>query len=67
MDEEEVYNTTQQTTELTGLSKDTLRYYEKIGVLKHIVRDINNYRKYAKRDIDWLILVKHLRAIRMFF
>ncbi|MDO3411117.1 MerR family transcriptional regulator [Saccharibacillus sp. CPCC 101409] len=63
MDAEEVYYSTRQTIELTGLSKDTLRYYEKIGVLQHIARDVNNYRKYAGEDIEWLILIKHLRAI----
>ncbi|OCT13574.1 hypothetical protein A8709_18445 [Paenibacillus pectinilyticus] len=57
------YFSTQQTTELTGLSKDTLRYYEKIGILQFIGRDSNNYRMYTKEDVDWLILVKYLRGI----
>ncbi|MFT8317397.1 MAG: MerR family transcriptional regulator [Sporolactobacillus sp.] len=60
---DEKYYTTQQTTERTGLSKHTLRYYEKIGILQTIVRDKNNYRQYSKEAIDWLILVKYLRGI----
>ncbi|MEK3719284.1 MerR family transcriptional regulator [Paenibacillus sp. FSL H8-0034] len=63
MSDEELYYSTQQTTELTGLSKDTLRYYEKIGILQRIGRDTNNYRMYSKEDVDWLILVKYLRGI----
>jgi len=63
MSDDEQYYSTQQTAELTGLSKDTLRYYEKIGILQRIGRDTNNYRRYSKEDIDWLILVKYLRGI----
>jgi len=63
MYEEEIYYSTQKATEITGLSKYTLRYYEKIGVIQNIARDTNNYRKYSKKDIDWLILVKYLRGI----
>jgi Predicted transcriptional regulators len=63
MSDEKIYYSPQQTTELTGLSKDTLRYYEKAGILRHIERDTNNYRMYSKEDIDWIILVKYLRGI----
>lgn len=59
---EESYYSMKQTAEFTGLSRDTLRYYEQIGVLQPITRDRNNYRKYTQADLDWLKMVKLLRG-----
>ncbi|MGV7119046.1 MerR family transcriptional regulator [Paenibacillus kyungheensis] len=56
------YYSMKQMVQLTGLSKDTLRYYEQIRVLQPVVRDTNNYRKYVQADLDWLKMVKLLRA-----
>ncbi|WP_234458472.1 MerR family DNA-binding transcriptional regulator [Stutzerimonas balearica] len=36
----------------TGLSADTLRYYEKIGLLRHTVRDASGHRVYGARDVE---------------
>lgn len=58
----EQYYSMKQMVKLTGLSKDTLRYYEQIRVLQPVARDTNNYRKYAQADLDWLKMVKLLRA-----
>ncbi|MFD1992054.1 MerR family transcriptional regulator [Paenibacillus nicotianae] len=58
----EQYYSMKQMVQLTGLSKDTLRYYEQIRVLQPVARDTNNYRKYAQADLDWLKMVKLLRA-----
>lgn len=40
------------------MTKDALRYYERIGVLKDIQRDQNNYRHYSKHDLERLRFVK---------
>lgn len=61
MDEAQSYSM-KQTVELTGLSKDTLRYYEQIGALAPVVRDANGYRRYSQEEIEWLKMVKLLRA-----
>ncbi len=61
MVEEKEYSM-KQTVELTGLSKDTLRYYEQIGAIQSVARDANGYRRYSQADIDWLKMVKLLRA-----
>ncbi|GLX69361.1 MerR family transcriptional regulator [Paenibacillus glycanilyticus] len=63
MPEQEKYYSTREAVELTGLPKDTLRFYEKIGILQPVARDSNHYRKYSQDDIDWILLVKYLRGI----
>ncbi|RIM75253.1 MerR family transcriptional regulator [Staphylococcus xylosus] len=65
--EEEILNqnfyTTKEIVEKTGFSKDTLRYYEKIGVISNISRDKNNYRQYTEQNLNWLLLVKYLKKL----
>lgn len=56
---------TKQVIQLTGLSKDTLRFYEKMGVIDHINRDKNGYRQYSQDDIDWLIIVNMMKKIKV--
>lgn len=50
---------------MTGVSVDTLRYYEKIGLLKNIYRSEGGVRLYSDRDISQLNFIK--RAQRMNF
>jgi DNA-binding transcriptional MerR regulator len=41
--------------ELTGLSIDTLRYYERAGLLLDPApRDTGGRRRYGQRDLDWI-------------
>jgi DNA-binding transcriptional MerR regulator len=49
----------------TGLSADTLRYYEKIGVLPGISRTSSGHRRFSEGDIGWIKLVQCLRATGM--
>ncbi|MCH8137024.1 MAG: MerR family transcriptional regulator, partial [Proteobacteria bacterium] len=48
-----------------GFSKDTLRYYEKIGLLPRVARNTSGRRIYDTRDISRLRFIK--RAQRMQF
>ena len=52
-------------SERTGFSKDTLRYYEKIGLLPRIVRNASGLRVYDTKDVSRLRFIK--RAQRMKF
>ncbi|PHK50124.1 MerR family transcriptional regulator [Staphylococcus edaphicus] len=52
---------TKEVVELIGVSQDTLRYYEKVGVIPPVGRDKNGYRIYKDSDLNWVYLVKHLR------
>ncbi len=46
---------------LMNISQDTLRYYEKVGVIPPVNRDENGYRIYNDSDLNWIYLVKNLR------
>lgn len=43
-----------QVIKMLEVNKETLRYYEKIGLLKDIKRDGNGYRMYTDNDIEVL-------------
>lgn len=49
----------------TGFSIDTLRYYEKIGLLSHIGRTAGGRRAFTDEDIDWLGTLRCLRDTGM--
>lgn len=50
--------------QLTGLSKQTLFWYEKEGLL-HPARKENRYREYSAEDVERLRLIKMLRDMRI--
>ena len=54
-----------QLSRLADLSRDTLRYYEKIGLLPEIARNSAGVRMYTDRDASRLRFIK--RAQRMNF
>jgi DNA-binding transcriptional MerR regulator len=49
----------------TGLSIDTLRYYERIELLVDIERNASGHRRYSADDIGWLNLLVCLRETGM--
>lgn len=51
--------------ELLGVTVDTLRYYERVGVIPPVERDQNGYRVYHDRDLNWIFLAKSLRRAGM--
>ena len=48
-----------------GISKDSLRYYEKEGLLPPIERDSSGHRAFSDSDMDWLFFIKCLRETDM--
>ena len=57
--------TIQQTAEACGLSVHTLRYYERIGLIKPIPRRSNGHRLYRPDDLQWIAFLLRLRATGM--
>src|SRR5260221_2032288 len=55
----------QQVAKRTGLSIDTLRYYERIGLLEPVGRAQNGHRRYTQHDLDWIDLLIRLRNTGM--
>lgn len=49
----------------TGLSPDTLRYYEKIGLIHPPERGYSGQREYSSVDLGKILFVTHLRNTRM--
>ena len=49
----------------TGLSIDTLRYYERIDLLTDIGRNQSGHRCYSEDDLGWLNLLMCLRDTGM--
>jgi DNA-binding transcriptional MerR regulator len=52
-------------SEKTGLSLDTIRYYEKIGLMPPAKRKENGQREYDKLDLDRFTFVTHLKRTNM--
>ncbi len=50
-------------TKLTDLSVDTLRYYEKIGLLVNIARNASGVRQYDEKDISRLKFIKRAQTM----
>jgi len=54
-----------EVSQISGLSADTLRYYEKIGLLPAVTRATSGLRAYSEKDISRIRFIK--RAQRMNF
>ncbi|WP_084531527.1 MerR family transcriptional regulator [Nocardia miyunensis] len=54
-----------EVSELSGLTRDTLRWYERIGLLDSVGRDHAGKRRFSERDVDWLALISKLRCTGM--
>ena len=46
-----------QAAQRSGLSIDTLRYYERIGLVDPPARDSGGRRSYSEEDLGWLAFV----------
>ncbi|WP_339224079.1 MerR family transcriptional regulator [Paenibacillus sp. FSL H8-0332] len=54
-----------ETAERTGMSEDTIRYYEKIGLLPRAKRRGNSHRIYSDADLSRMQLVTCLKKTGM--
>jgi DNA-binding transcriptional MerR regulator len=54
-----------EVAERTGLSRHTLRYYERDGLMLGVDRAASGHRRYSGRDLGWLELITKLRATGM--
>ena len=49
---------TKEVMEITGFTKEALRYYEKLAILGPIARNQANYRQYNTANLQRLQMVK---------
>lgn len=52
-------------SDATGVDIETIRYYEKAGVLPLPERTDNGYRSYGKTQLERLAFIRHCRALDM--
>lgn len=45
-----------------GLSADTLRYYERVGLIPKVNRNKSGVRDYTQEDCNWVEFIKCMRA-----
>ncbi|MEV0969820.1 MerR family transcriptional regulator [Microtetraspora glauca] len=57
--------TIQEAARRCGLSADTLRYYERIGLIHAVGRNGSGHRDYAEHDLEWLDFLTKLRSTGM--
>lgn len=50
-----------EVAEKYSLTPDTLRYYERIGLLPKVGRTPGGIRDYKKQDCDWIVFIKCMR------
>lgn len=48
-----------------NLTQDTLRFYEKNGLLGHIARDKSGYRDYTEQDLKRIEFIKCMRSAEL--
>lgn len=51
-----------EVSEKYGMSADTLRYYERIGLLPPIPRDKNGIRNYDDESCNWIEFIRCMRS-----
>jgi len=51
--------------ESTGVDVETVRFYEKSGLLPLPSREANGYRSYGKTHLERLAFIRHCRALDM--
>lgn len=46
--------TIKEVSEKYGITQDTLRYYERVGMIPPVTRTSSGIRNYSKNDLDWV-------------
>lgn len=54
-----------QLASATGVDIETIRYYEKLGLLPEPARKDNGYRDYEASHLERLSFIRHCRALEM--
>ncbi|MFK4566013.1 MerR family transcriptional regulator [Enterococcus sp. UD-01] len=49
-------------SEETQVSADTIRYYERIGLIPPVQRNENGVRNFTEEDLNWITFSRHMRS-----
>ena len=59
--------TIKEVSEKFGISQDTLRYYERVGMIPHVTRTAGGIRNYQESDIGWVEMALCMRSAGLLF
>ncbi|VBB04902.1 merr bacterial regulatory protein hth signature [Lucifera butyrica] len=54
--------TISEVSEKFDIHQDTLRYYERIGLIPHVNRNKSGIRDYTEEDCNWVEFIKCMRS-----
>ena len=54
--------TIKEVSEKFGISQDTLRYYERVGMIPHVTRTAGGIRNYQESDLGWVEMELCMRS-----
>lgn len=54
-----------EVSEYFNLPSETIRYWEKVGIIPHISRNESGYREFNEEVVNWIKLVKCMREIKI--
>lgn len=54
--------TIKEVSEKFGISQDTLRYYERVGMIPAVARTSGGIRNYSDEDLNWIELAVCMRS-----
>jgi len=54
--------TISEVNKMYDLSSDTMRYYERIGLIPHVTRNNSYNRDYSEQDCNWVKFIKCMRS-----
>ena len=56
------FMTIKEVSEKYGITQDTLRYYERVGMIPPVTRTAGGIRNYQASDLQWVELAKCMRS-----
>ncbi|MGN1019621.1 MAG: MerR family transcriptional regulator [Aristaeellaceae bacterium] len=54
--------TIKEVSERYGITQDTLRYYERVGMIPPVTRTAGGIRNFTQEDLKWVELAKCMRS-----
>lgn len=51
-----------EVSKIYDITQDTLRYYERIGLIPPVNRNTNGIRNYTDEDCEWVYFIKCMRS-----
>lgn len=54
--------TIKEVSEKFSISQDTLRYYERVGMIPHVTRTAGGIRNYQESDLGWVEMALCMRS-----